>query len=177
MATSGVARRYARAVFEIAREEHDLDGWLRDLRVIRDALRESEMTALLDNPSISFDEKRQIVEGILSGRLSPKRRNFVLLLIENRRTSLIDDILSAYEGELNAARGIVTARVTTAVPLGSEETAAVTRRLEGLVGQKVIVTMDVDPSIIGGFVARIGDRLIDASVVGRLAALRASLMA
>lgn len=177
MATSGVARRYARAVFDIAREEHDLDGWLHDLRTIRDALQGPEMNALLENPSVTFDEKRQIVEGVVSPRLSPMRRNFVLLLIENRRTSLIDEILAAYEAELNAARGIVTAKVTTAVPLDSEETAAVTRRLENITGQKVEATMSVDPTLIGGFVARIGDRLIDASVVGRLAALRASLMA
>ena len=177
MATSAVARRYARAVFDIAREEQDLDGWLHDLRTIRDALQESEMIAVLDRPGLSFEEKRQIVEGILPARLAPKRRNFVLLLVENRRTSLLDDIIAAYEAELNAARGIVTAKVTTAVPLSSEETAVVTRRLESLTGQKVITSTAVDPTIIGGFVARIGDRLIDASVAGRLAALRASLMA
>jgi len=176
VATRGVARRYARAVFDIAREEHDLDGWLHDLRTIVAALDGPELRSLLDNPGVSFAEKRQIVEGTLS-RLAPKRRNFVLLLIEARRTTLIDDILTAYVAELNAVRGIVTARVTTAVPLNGEETAVVTRRLEAITGQKVIATMAVDPTLVGGFVARIGDRLIDASVAGRLAALRASLMA
>lgn len=177
MATSGVARRYARAVFDIARDEHDLEGWLHDLRTINETLQGSELNALLANPSVSFAEKRQVVEGTPLARLAPKRRNFVLLLVENGRTSLIGDILTAYEAEVNAARGIATARVTTAVPLNSEETATVKRRLENITGRTVIVTAVVDPTLIGGFVARIGDRLIDASVVGRLAAMRASLMA
>lgn len=176
MATSGVARRYARAVFAIARDEHDLEGWHHDLRTIRDALHGPELSGLLDNPSVSFEEKRQILDGLLPPSLGPKRRNFVLLLVENGRTGLIDEIVRAYEAELNAARGIVTARVMTAVPLSAEETAAVARRLETIIGRKVEVTTSVDPSLIGGFVARIGDRLIDASVVGRLAALRSRLM-
>ncbi|MGH2460418.1 MAG: ATP synthase F1 subunit delta [Chloroflexota bacterium] len=177
MAASGVARRYARAVFDIAREEHDLDGWLRDLRVIRDVLQGTNLNALLENPGVSFEEKRHIVENTPLGRLGAKRRNFVLLLVENRRTGLIDDILSDYGSELNAARGVVIAKVTTAVPLDGEEIATVKRRLEVITHQKVIVNLAVDPAIIGGFIARIGDRLIDASVVGRLSALRASLMA
>lgn len=177
MAASGVARRYARAVFDIAREERDLDGWLHDLRTIREVLRESNLTVLLDNPGVSFDEKRQVIDGTPLGHLATKRRNFLLLLVENRRTSLIDDVLSVYEAEVNAARGIVTASVTTAVPLSSEESETVRRRLERITGQKVVVTLAVDPTLLGGFVARIGDRLIDASVVGRLSALRASLMA
>lgn len=177
MAASGVARRYARAVFDIAQEEHDLDGWLRDLRTIQQVLRGSNLIALLDNPGVSFEEKRQIVESTPLARLAPKRRHFVLLLVENQRTDALDDIVSAYEAELNAARGIVSAKVTTAVPLDAHETEAVKRRLENITGQKVLATMAVDPSLIGGFVARIGDRLIDASVAGRLAALRTSLMA
>lgn len=177
MAASGVARRYARAVFDIARDERDFDGWLHDLRTIRDVLRRSNLSTLLDNPGVSFEDKRQIIEDTALGRIATKRRNLVLLLVENRRTGLIDDILSAYEAELNAARGIVTAHVTTAVPLATEETETVRHRLENITGQKVVVTLAVDPALIGGFVARIGDRLIDASVAGRLKALRASLMA
>jgi len=177
MAASGVARRYARAVFDIARDERDFDGWLRDLRTIRDVLRGSNLSALLDNPGVSFEDKRQIIEDTSLGRLETTRRNFVLLLVENRRTALIDGIVSAYGAELNAARGIVIANVTTAVPLDAEETETVRRRLENITGQTVVATLTVDPTLIGGFVARIGDRLIDASVVGRLSALRANLMA
>lgn len=177
MATSRVARRYARALFEIAREEQDLDGWLRDLRTISEALEDPEIKALLDHPALSFEQKRQLVESTLFPRLRPTRQNFVLLLIQNRRTRLIEEILAAYEDELNAARGIVTAKVTTAVPIDPAEADSIIRHLDMMTGRKVFATFSVDPALIGGFVARIGDRLIDASVVGRLSALRASLMA
>jgi F-type H+-transporting ATPase subunit delta len=176
MATSGVARRYAQAIYDIAREEHDLDGWQHDLHVIATVLQEPTLKALLDNPSVSFEQKSQVIEDSFSA-LGPKRRSLVQLLVENGRVSLIDDILSAYEAMVNRARGVVTARVSTAVPLTPSEIEAIARRLQAMTGQKVVVTPDVDPSLIGGFVARIGDRLIDGSVVGRLAALRARVMA
>ncbi|HLG50029.1 MAG TPA: F0F1 ATP synthase subunit delta [Chloroflexota bacterium] len=177
MATSGVARRYARAIFDLAREEGDLDGWLQALQGIRDILGSPEFRVLLDNPGIAFTRKIEIVRESLPTYLSETQRNFVFVLIENRRTGLIDQILDAYQTLLNEARGIVPARVTTAVPLTPDESERVKQRLERIVGRQVAMATEVDPSIIGGFVARIGDRLIDASVAGRLAALRASLLA
>jgi len=177
VATSGVARRYARAIFDLAREEGDLDGWLQALQGIRDILGSPEFRVLLDNPGIAFTRKIEIVRESLPTYLSETQRNFVFVLIENRRTGLIDQILDAYQTLLNEARGIVPARVTTAVPLTPDESERVKQRLERIVGRQVAMATEVDPSIIGGFVARIGDRLIDASVAGRLAALRASLLA
>ena len=175
MATSGIARRYAQAVFEIALEENDLDGWLRDLRVIRTVLQEPTLQALLENPAVSFEQKRQVIEDSLSD-LGQKRRNLVHLLVENGRVSLIDSLVTAYEALVNQSRGIVHARVTTAVPLTEEEAGEVRHRLQKLTGRTVILSSVVDPTLIGGFVARIGDRLIDTSVVARLAALRARVL-
>jgi len=175
MPTSGVARRYATAVFQIAQEENDVDGWLRDLRAIRDALQEPALQAYLDSPSVSTEEKIQSMQNSLRS-LETKRRNFVNLLIQNNRTNAIDDIVAAYEDAVNRARGIVNARVTTAVSLNEREQTLVRRRLEELTTRHVNVTTDVDPAVIGGFVARMGDQLIDASVAGRLSALRDSLM-
>jgi F-type H+-transporting ATPase subunit delta len=176
MPTSGVARRYARAVFEIAQEDHDLDGWLRDLRTIRDVFRDPTLSAFLESPAVSTDQKLKLLESS-TGTLGVKQRSFVALLIENRRAAIIESIVETYEGMLDEARGVVHARVTTAVPLNAEMTAAVAARLKGIVRRDVILATSVDPSIIGGFVARVGDQLIDASVVGRLNALRESLMA
>jgi F-type H+-transporting ATPase subunit delta len=175
MPASGVARRYATAVFQIAQEENDVDGWLRDLRAIRDALQEPALQAYLDSPSVSTEEKIQAMQNSLRS-LESKRRNFVYLLIQNKRTNAIGDIVAAYEDAVNRARGIVNARVTTAVPLNEREQTLVRRRLEELTTRHVNVTTDVDPAVIGGFVARMGDQLIDASVAGRLSALRDSLM-
>lgn len=177
MVTSGVARRYARAVFEIGRDDQDLDGWLRDLRVTRDVFEDPTLRAFLESPAVPTDQKLQMIDNSL-GTLGAKARNFAFLLVQNRRTNLIGDIVAAYEDELDKLRGVVHARVTTAVPLNERAAADVRSRLVQLTGaRQVELTTTVDPTIIGGFVARIGDRLIDASVVGRLNALRDSLMA
>jgi F-type H+-transporting ATPase subunit delta len=176
MPTSGVARRYARAVFEIAREDNDLDRWLRDLRIIRDVLEEPTLHAFLENPGVPTEQKLRMVENSLAA-LGEKQRNFVYVLVENRRTNLVSDVVSAFEAEVDRQRGVVHASVTTAVPLTDAELSKVTERLAAVTGRRVIASTSVDPSIIGGFISRIGDQLIDASVVGRLNALRESLMA
>jgi len=177
MATSGVARRYARAVFAIGRDDHDLDGWLRNLRVIRDVFEDSTLRAFLDNPAIPTEQKIHMIQATLA-QVPEKARNFAILLVQNRRTNLIGYVVAAYEDELNSLRGIVHAQVTTAVPLNDATAGELQQRLRALTGARnVVMQTAVSPSIIGGFVARVGDRLIDASVVGRLNALRESLMA
>jgi F-type H+-transporting ATPase subunit delta len=176
MASSGVARRYAQAVFEIARQDDDLDTWATDLRTIRDTLEDSTTKSILENPVIPTDAKLALVAKNLHG-LGEKQRNFAYVLVESHRTGAIADIASIFQSELDRLRGIVHARVTTAVHLSAEEQSDVTRRLEALTGRKVVMTTSVDPTILGGFVARIGDRLIDGSVVQRLNALRETLMA
>lgn len=176
MATSGVARRYARAALDLARAENDEDGWARDLRLVRDVLQDPRLQAYLDNPSVSVGEKIQTITASLN-HLDPLRRNFVYVLIENGRANQIANIVSAFDLELNRARGIVNAVVTTAVPLDERERAFLTDRVEAITSRRVVLDTRVDPALIGGFVARVGDQLIDASVVGRLTALRARLIA
>ncbi len=176
MPTSGVARRYARAIFEIATSDNSIDTWEHDLDIIRDVLGDPTLQAFFANPAVPTDQKMRLLENSLTG-VGSTARNFVNVLIENGRVSAINDIVDTFHEEVDRLRGIVHAHVTTAVRLNDQESAVVVQGLESLTGRHVIVSTGVDPSILGGFVARIGDQLIDASVVGRLNALRASLMA
>jgi F-type H+-transporting ATPase subunit delta len=176
MPTSGVARRYARAVLEIATEERDVERWSRDLQLIRGSLEDPTLQAFFANPAVPADEKMRALDTSLTS-VQPKARNFVSVLIENGRVDAIGEIVDVFDAEVDRLRGIVHARVKTAVALDDRETAEIVRGLERITRQRVIVATDVDPAILGGFVARIGDRLIDASVIGRLNALRNRLMA
>jgi F-type H+-transporting ATPase subunit delta len=176
MPTSGVARRYARAVFEIATEHNNVDRWSNDLELIRDLLEDPTLQAFFANPAVSTEQKMRMLDSSLNN-VDPMAKNFVNVLVENGRVSAIGEIVDAFVVEVNRMRGIVYARVTTAVRVDEPESTEIVRGLEKLTGRHVIVTNDVDPSILGGFVARIGDRLIDASVIGRLNALRIRLMA
>ena len=169
-----VARRYARAAFDLAVSTGQEEAWLRDLRVIESILTQEEVAKLLDNPAVPDAEKREVVERALAG-LDQLRRNFVYVLLEHGRTSAISEIIAEFQKELNAYQGIAIAEVTTAVPLDDAESRAVPRRLEQLVGKRIILEKRVDPSILGGVIARIGDRLVDGSIAGQLESLRREL--
>lgn len=174
MSVGRVARRYARAAFDIAVERGELDGWLADLRKLQSIFENPELARLLESPDLQFSQKEAIVSDATM-RIDPLRRNLALLLVQNSRGSLIGEIVEEFVRLSNEFRGLVVAEITTAVPLDDAETRVITRQLETLTGRQIILHKQVDPSIIGGVVARIGDRLIDGSVVGRLAALRESL--
>lgn len=175
MLKGAVARRYARAIFDIAVERGDLDPWREDLRLMRDVLTQPRMTLFLQHPKITFETKKGIVDRSVPD-LEPLRRNLLYLLISKRRTEIVGHICAVFEELLDEYRGIAHAAVTTAVPLNEAEAAAVAEKLSRLTGKQVLLHLSVDPSIIGGVIARIGDRLLDGSVKGRLVALRQRLV-
>jgi F-type H+-transporting ATPase subunit delta len=175
MVKGAVARRYARAIFDIAAERGDLDGWLEDLRLVRDVLGEPQMALFMENPKISFETKRGLIDRSMP-KLEQLRRNFLYLLISKRRTEIIGDVCAELEELVNEHRGIAYADVTTAVALNEGEAGLVADRLSRITGKTIRLRQSVDPSIIGGVVARIGDQLIDGSVKGRLLALRQRLV-
>ena|SRR2546426_1005291 len=176
MAGEAVARRYARAAFELAIENRQpLEGWLADLETVAGVVGDPEVNQVLISPRLSFEQKRSLVDRAISG-LDPLRRNFVYLLIDRHRVDLIDAIRREFRALVLEHQGIAEATVTTAVPISEAEAARIGEQLGRLVGKKIVVHRQVDPSIIGGLVARVGDTLINGSVAARLAALREQLV-
>jgi F-type H+-transporting ATPase subunit delta len=169
-----VARRYASAVFGLAVERGEVDRWTGALHRIEERLGEADIAMLLENPSIPMDRKQEIVDRALPG-LEQLPRNFAYVLVANGRASAIGAIVAEYERLVREHQGIAIAEVTTAVPLDDAESRSVARQLEALVGKRIVLERRVDPSILGGVVARIGDHLIDGSLAGQLAALRDQL--
>ena len=176
MAGESVARRYARAAFELALEnKQPLEGWLADLETIASVVKDPEVRAVLVSPKLSFEQKRSLVDRAITG-LDPLRRNFLYLLIDRKRVELIDAVRREFRALMLEHQGIAEATVTTAVPISDTEAARIGEQLGRLVGKRVVVHRQVDPSIIGGLVARVGDTLINGSVAARLAALRQQLV-
>ena len=176
MAGESVARRYARAAFELALENgQPPESWLADLETIASVVRDPEVGQVLTSPKLSFEQKRALVDRAIKG-LDPLRRNFVYLLIDRNRIDLIDQVRRELRALVLEHQGIAEATVTTAVPISDAEAARIGEQLGRLVGKKVVVQRQVDPSIIGGLVARVGDTLINGSVAARLAALREQLV-
>jgi F-type H+-transporting ATPase subunit delta len=176
MAAESVARRYARALFELALERDEpLESWLSDLQAIQAAIEDPAVRPVLVSPKLSFERKRELVDRALSG-LDPLRRNFVYVLIERGRIELLGAVVREFRAMMLEHQGVAEATVTTAVPISDAEADRIAALLARLVGRRVILERQVDPSIIGGVVARVGDRLINGSVAESLAALRRQLV-
>lgn len=170
----GSARRYAEAIFDIAKSHNSFESWLSDLHALSDLEQDDEAARALSSPAIENPVKEEIVAKALP-ELSREAHNLVKLLLRRDKLALVPQIAAHFRLMLNDYRGIATAHVTSAIPLSDRELAEVAGRLSTMTGRKVVVEPSVDPSIMGGIVAQVGDELIDASVRGRLEALKRRL--
>lgn len=171
------ARRYAEAVLELARRDGTLDAWLVELRLAVELVGVKEAATVIDNPAIAWHDRRAIITGLLGSRVGTSTRNLVLILAKRGRLAILPGVADELERLVNREHGIVVANVTSAQPLDPADLAAIAERVGAGADARVEVRATVDPELIGGLTVRVGDRLIDASVRGRLARLRDSLIA
>jgi F-type H+-transporting ATPase subunit delta len=166
------ARRYAQAVFDLAKEAGSLDRWLADLKTLNSLFGDEKTVNMLDDPKLTRDEQFKIVDDLVSKvSVAPLMGNFIKLLVQRGRLMSLPRIVEIFGEMYNREKGIVIADVTTAVPLDEAHRKEVTDRLAKITGKSVEVRLHTDPTILGGIVTRIGDELIDASVASRLAQL------
>jgi F-type H+-transporting ATPase subunit delta len=178
MATStAAARRYAEAALELARRDGTLDAWLVEVNLAVELVGAKEAATVVDNPAIAWEVRRAIITGLLGSRVGMPTRNLVLLLARRGRLSILPRVADELERLVDLEHGVVVADVTSAQPLEPAELAAIAERVAATSGARVEVHSAVDPALIGGLTVRVGDRLIDASVRGRLSRLRESLVA
>jgi F-type H+-transporting ATPase subunit delta len=173
-AVSGLAERYAKALFEIADERKTLDEVANDLRQLRSLLDESaDLRRLIKSPVLSRLKQGKAVAAVAEkAGFSPITRNFLGVAARNRRLFLVPGVITAYLQELATRRGEVTAEVTAARPLSAAQAEAVNEQLRKAVGRKVAVDLRIDPSLIGGLVVKVGSRMVDASLKSKLARLQ-----
>jgi F-type H+-transporting ATPase subunit delta len=171
------ARRFAEAAFELAAASDSHDAWARDLELAARLLGDERVSRVLDNPSIALREREGLVARLLDRHVAKPVANLVRLLAQRGRTELLLAISREFHRLLNEERGIVEAVVTSAKPLARDDRDAVREKVEAMTGEKVELRAEVDESLIGGVTVRIGDRLLDASIRGRLERLRHQLIA
>ena len=174
MARKASAKRYAQAVFEIATERQELDRWQSDLIKIAGLAEDAVFTALIDSPRLHFDDKARLLSERL-GDINPLTLNLAYLLVTRDNFSMVAEIADEYQRLLDGYRGIEQAEVITAVPLDDEDKVRLEERLGAVVGKKVVIKPEVDSSLIGGLIARIGGTLLDGSTRGRLEDLKRGL--
>lgn len=177
MPASASARRYASAAFTVAAETGDFDSWQKTLGDVARVLQMPTAHIVFLSPAVPEEQKSAALDRIVPSA-PPAVRRFLGILIERDRLYELPQIVEALGALINERRGIITAEVTTAVPLDAELERLVAERLAAYLNRtpdKVTVHSFVDPAIIGGVVARVGDQVIDDSVRGRLDRLRRTL--
>jgi F-type H+-transporting ATPase subunit delta len=166
-------RRYAEAAFQLADRDGSIETWRRELEQAA-AATDGQLMAVLANPALPLDQRLQAADRVLAG-LSQSVRNTVLLLVRRGRIEQLPRVVAEFVRLDERRRGITHATATSAAPLTDPEVLALTARLEQMIGGQIALTTDIDESLLGGLVVRVGDRLIDGSVRGRLERLRNQL--
>lgn len=174
MADYQAGKRYAQAAFSIAAEQGAIAQWRADLEDIAAVLAESEMAPVFANTRVPVDQRVAMVERVLDIR--PLALNLARLLVLKGRAPEARAVATAFGKMADASEGIEHATVTTAVQLTAGQLTAVEAQLSAAVGKRVQATASVDPAIVGGIVARVGDKLLDGSVRTRLRQMRRELM-
>ncbi|MCJ7492475.1 MAG: ATP synthase F1 subunit delta [Dehalococcoidia bacterium] len=168
------AKRYAQAAFAVALEQGDPDRWLGDLDALVDLVAQPQAAAVLQSDRVPDAEKDILFKAALPD-VDPAVLNLARLLVAKRRIRLAGQVREEFGNLLDAHEGRARATVTTAVPLSDGQAAEIAARLGQITGKTVSVEQMVDPEIVGGLIARIGDTLIDGSTRSRLGALKKSL--
>jgi F-type H+-transporting ATPase subunit delta len=176
---SGLAGRYAAALFELADERHALDAVAGDLRELRAMIAASgDLVRLLRTPVVSRDEQGKAIAAIaLHAGLSDLTRDFLGVVARNRRLFAVPAMIEAYLKRLADRRGEITAEVTVAQPLDEARQAALLEQLRRAIGARVAVDLRIDPALLGGMIVKVGSRMVDASLNSRLRRLRLAMKA
>ncbi|TCS83406.1 F0F1 ATP synthase subunit delta [Tepidibacillus fermentans] len=173
-----VAKRYAKALFEVAYNNRILEQVEADLQLIVKVFRETEgFLSFLRHPLVDKEKKKQIIDTAFGDSISSVSKKLLLRLIEGGREEYVEAIAEAYTHLSNQVRGIVDVTATTAIALTQEEKDKITQSIQTKIGKTVRLHNIVDPNIIGGMVIQIGDRLYDGSLKKKLLMVKRSLMA
>jgi F-type H+-transporting ATPase subunit delta len=178
MARGGsAARRYAEAAFEVAGRDGTHERWRDELALAAQVLGTPEVARIVGSKHVPLANREALIRRALGTRVQPQVLNLIRLFVRRDKLDLLPAVAAEFKALLNRRQGIVPAVVTSASPLTAAEDAAVRLKVARIAGAQVDLSTRVDPALIGGLTVRIGDRLIDASVRGRLERLREDLLA
>jgi len=170
------ARRYAEAAFEVGTRDGTLETWRAELDASDARLGSEDVMDVLANPAIPIEQRAAAVTGLLAETASAPVQNLIQLLLRRGRIEQLPRVAAEFRRLDDRRQGITHATATSATALTPDEVRALGARLEQSTGGRVALDVQVDPSLLGGLVVRVGDRLIDGSVRGRLERLRNQLI-
>ncbi len=176
MIETRAAGRYAKAILDLAREQGIIEQMRADFQTLSGAIEGSrDLQNLLTRPTIPAETKAKLLKEIFSGKVSDLVLSFLDLLASKGRTGSLRSAIYSFERQLDEEMGVEAAQITSAHELDDALRASIEERLASETGSKIRATYLVDPSLIGGFTAVVGDRMIDASVHHQLQRLHETL--
>ncbi|MBV9708130.1 MAG: ATP synthase F1 subunit delta [Chloroflexi bacterium] len=176
MLKGAIARRYAAAIFDLARKQNTLDRTEEDMREMGKLFKHHKLAYLLHEPKIPAKRKETAIRQALTSKVLPTSLNLALLIVQRELVDLMPAIADEFAQLMLDYRNQAVAEVTTATQMDNAQLALVKQALEDQTGKGIIMNTHVNPSILGGVIARVGDSVIDGSVRYRLTALQQRLL-
>jgi F-type H+-transporting ATPase subunit delta len=153
-----------------------MEKWLDDLSLLADAVSNEDFQGFIDAPEFTVAQKTRVIDEAIGSSVGDLARNLLAILASRGESHLVPGIVEHYQRMLDVHRGIEQGEVTTAVPLTDEQRTQVTDMLKQISGKEIRLTTIVDPQILGGLVARVGDRVIDGSTLTKLRSMRTRMV-
>ena len=174
---STIADRYATAMIDLGEKSDQLDILADDLSRINETFKSSdELLTFLEHPTITSDDKKDVVDKVFKDTISQYALNLLKLLLDRNRIFLFPAIGSHYNDILNKKRNITLARIITAIDIDEDTKNQVKRKLERAFNQNIKIAAKVDPDIIAGMIVKIGDKTIDGSIRTKLENMKKQLI-
>ena len=172
-----ISKRYSNALFQIAKNDNKTDDFLKEITYIKELVEKNpELLSVLEHPKVTKEEKFQLVDSLFSDGFDKHMCDFMKLLILKDRINYFNKIVSDFTQLYYDYKNIVKADVTSAFELSEDEKSALILKLQGLYNKTVILDIKIDPKIIGGMYIKAQDKVIDATIKGRLEKLKYNLL-
>lgn len=175
MANPQVAKRYARALFDLARQENKLDAVCSDIMAIGQLLQAGDLERFVGNYIIPSDRRIQTIRALFEGKVDALALRFLLFLEHKKRLGLLGRIATETTRLYDEEQGILNVEITSASPLDPEQFTAICQKLEQRFQKKIRATSATDPRLLGGFVVQVGGTIYDYSIESQLQALNSRL--
>jgi F-type H+-transporting ATPase subunit delta len=174
---SKIANRYSKALFQMATEQAKQDRILDDLQDLKELIEESsDLQAMLHNPLIQGEIKSKILKKICVQFMDDLTCRFVNLLCLKKRSEYLTDVIRQYEEYVLVFKGIIKSRVISAIVLSDEQMEKIKERVSELTGKRILLEQETSRDLIGGFIIKLEDTIIDLSIRGQLDLLHKQLI-
>jgi len=174
---SRIANRYSKALFQLAKEQGKQDRILDDLLHLARMIDEvSELQAMLQNPLIRGEIKAKMLTRLFEDAADELTSRFLNLLCQKRRSKYLRDVIRRYEEYVLAFKGVLKSKVVSAVALNNEQMEKISRHISEMTGKMILLDQEINRDLIGGFIIKLEDTVIDLSVRGQLEQLQKQLI-